>query len=228
MRYHELFERGPESTVFGMAKKAYQTLSDLARAAIDKWEAANWTSGPLVQHFKANDEVAQEIKAAFEPVRNLLPETVTLYRGIIKGEGHSEWQDAVLESWSSDKRTAELFAGLRYGPEWTSLLKPEDSEEEIDKLVAKYEKTGYLKFRGRYYVRNKEQPEYYNIYNKSKQFVTDGDDLKSDLMDDSKWNKESNDEKKAKAVVFEEEIPRERIIWITNSANCKEFIVIKR
>jgi hypothetical protein len=225
MRYSEILERAPQSDVFGMAKKAYQALSHDAKSAIDHWETANWTGGALEQHIAANDEVAQEIHTAFEPIRQMLPETITLYRGIIKDDSFKSWEKGILHSWSSDKRTAELFAGLRYGLEWKSLLKPETPEEEIDKLVAKYEATGFLKFGGRYYVRNKEMPEYYNIYNKARQHITDGDNLKADLMRDSKWNKESNDEKKAKAEVFEEEISRDRIVWITNSANCKEFIV---
>jgi len=227
MRYIEIIERAPQSNIFGMAKKAYQALSHEAQSAIEKWEIANWTDGDLEKHIKANDDVAKEIEAAFAPIRNSLPVKVSLYRGIIKQGEYTTWQKGILESWSSDKRVAEHFAGLRTSGSWRDLIKKVRSPSEIDQLVAKYEANGFLKLDGRYYIRNRDYPEYYNIYNSRKSFITDGDDLKKDLTSDSEWAEEFNAKLLDKAQVFAEEISRDRIVWITNSAGCKEFIVRK-
>lgn len=227
MRYYELFEEAPDSKIFGMAKRAYQILSDDAKMAIDHWETANWTGGSLEIHIKNNDKVAQEIEAAFSPVRSLLPSKISLYRGIIKQGHYTTWEHGILDSWSSDKRVAEHFAGLRKAEGWKDLRYKVRSEDEINKIVSKYESTGFVKVDNRYYIRNKDHPEYYNIYNSQKSFITDGDDLKKDLMNDVRYAKERNEQLLAKAHVFEEEIDRDRVVWITNSAGCKEFIVRK-
>lgn len=227
MRYFELYEKDENSIVIGLMKKAYESLSKEAKEAIDSWEHSNWTNGPLVQHFKANDEVAKEIENVFSPIRNKLPSKVKLYRGLKKEGGHGEWKDAVLESWTTDKRVAEHFAGLRRANSWKSELYDIKSDDEIAKAVSAYEKSGFVKFDNRYYVRNKEYPQYYNIYDSSKQFITDGDDLLKDLTNDNENMKELNQEKLDNAIVLEEDIDRDRIIWITNSVNCKEYIVKK-
>lgn len=225
MRYNEIIT---ERQDISMAKKAYASLSYDAKRAIDDWEASNWIDGSLERHFKNNDEVAQEIEQAFKPVRDSIPgQTIKLYRGIIHDDSYSTWKNKTLESWSSDRRVAEHFAGLRSRQDGPSSLYDITSEEEIDQLVAKYEKTGFLKFKGKYYVRNKEQPKYYNIYNKNKQFITDGDNLKKDLMSDAEWAKKSNADKTAKGEVLEQDIDKDRIVWITNNLNSKEYLVKK-
>jgi hypothetical protein len=225
MRYSEIFERAVQSDIFGMTKLAYTKLSPAAQKAVESWETMNWTGGVLEQHIRAHDAVAQEVEAAFAPIRARLPETITLYRGIVVQDEYKGWEKALLQSWSSDRRVAELFAGLRRGKKFDSLLYPEVDDTEIDRVVAAYERTGFAKYRGKYYIRNKEQPRYYNIYDSSRQFVTDGDDLADDLRRNNEWNKELNKEKQAKAKVFEEEVSRDRVVWVTNTLNCKEFLV---
>lgn len=225
MRYIEIYERAVTPNVFGLAKKAYLGLGHAAKVAIDSWETSNWIGGPLEQHIIANDEVADEITAAFAPVRAQLPETVTLYRGIVLDSAFKSWETKHLTSWSTEKRVAELFAGLRYGEKWQSLLYPELSDDEITQAAEKYSRTGFLKFKNRYYVRNKDVPKYYDIYDRSKQYVTDGDNLERDLRRDNETNKEMNAEKRSRSHIMEEEIHRDRIVWITNRLNCKEFIV---
>ena len=227
MRYLEILERAPVSNIFGLAKKAYASLGHQAQNAIANWETVNWTEGDLATHIKNNDDIAAEIEAAFAPVRAALPPKVSLYRGIIRDGSFTTWQKGILESWSSDKRVAEHFAGLRTSKEWKEKLKKVRSEAEIDQLVAKYEASGFLKIDGRYYVRNREHPQYYNIYNSRKSFITDGDDLKKDLMSDSEWNEQYNQDLLSKAEVFSSEIDRDRVVWITNSLGSKEFIVRK-
>lgn len=227
MRYTELLEKSGGDIIIGLAKKAYSSLSHDAKKAIDDWETMNWTSGSLVQHIKANDDIAQEIEKAFEPVRNALPPKITLYRGVRLESGHSEWQNAYLESWTSDRRVAELFAGLRVGDSLKSTLYDIKTDEEIAKAIDQYEKTGFLKFDNHYYVRNKEYPEYYDIYDKNKNYITDGDNLERDLTRDNEEKKKLNSEKLEGSKVFEEEIDRDRIVWITNSLGSKEYIVKK-
>lgn len=226
MRESEIIvEKAPQSNIFGMMKVAYAHLSGDAKRAIDEWETSNWTGGSLEEHISANDDVAQEIEAAFAPIRQHLPDTISLYRGIIVDDSYKGWEKGILHSWTSDSRTAELFAGLRYGKKWKSLLQKVLSDAEIAKMVAQYERTGFLKTESYYFIRNKEAPQYYNIYSKYKSFITDGDDLAEKLHSDNDWIEERNEKLKNSAKIFHEEIPRERIVWITNQLNCKEFIV---
>lgn len=229
MRYLEIFERASSeySQVFNAAKKAYGLLSHDAKRSIDSWESANWTEGSLANHVKAGDEVAQEIEAAFAPVRALLPGRVSLVRGIVKQGQFTSWQNGNLESWTIDEEVAQVFAGLRDVGSRRSFVSDVRSEEEIDAIVAKYEATGFVRVDGKYYVRNKEHPKFYNIYSSSKNYITDGDDLKKDLSSDSDWRAKANAEYEAKAHIFREDIDRDRIVWITNNLNCKEFIVRK-
>jgi len=228
MRYSDITEGATQtvrSNIFAMAKTAYSALGHDAQSALESWETMGWTGGKLEQHIRANDAIAQEIEAAFAPIRAQLPEQVTLYRGIVKDSSYEGWNKAFLQSWTSDQRTAELFAGLRRGPKWNSLLRPDITDQEIDTMVSQYERTGFLRFGGRYYVRNKDVPQYYNIYDRSKQFVTDGDDIEEDLRDEQKYRREANTSLQDKSHVFEEEVNRDRIVWITNALNCKEFLV---
>jgi len=225
MRYHDLFEQTATPHVFAAAKAAFEKLSPDGQRAVESWETMNWTGGVLEKHILAQDQVAAEVEAAFAPVRALLPEYVTLYRGIVKNSSHDGWKKALLTSWTTDIRTAELFAGLRHGSKWKSLLYDEITDEEIDIAVAKYERSGYVRFRNRHFVRNKDHPQYYNIYDRNRQFVTDGDDLRDDLTTLQQDNRQSNAEKRDRAHVFEQEISRDQVVWITNRLNCKEFLV---
>jgi len=216
-----------ESKTISLAMKAYANLSGAARYAIDSWEAANWHTGSLARHIEANDDIAQEIETAFQPVRDSIPgDTVMLYRGIIPIQNYDDWKNRTLESWTSDKRVAEYFAGLRYRQTSKERhLYKILSNNEIDDIVKKYEKTGYAKFNNQYFLRNKENPKYYDIYDRDKQYVTDGDDLRQHIEDEMSWRKEYNAEKLGQAQVFAEPIDKDKIVWITNNLNSKEFIV---
>ena len=217
-----------ERKEIGVAKKAYMSLSPEAKHAIDSWESSNWIDGPLEHHFKNNDEIAQEIEQAFKSVRDSIPgQTIKLYRGIIHDNSFKTWEKKYLESWTSDRKVAEHFAGLRSRQDGPSSIHNVVSQEDIDRMVSNYEKTGFLKFSGKYYVRNKEQPKYYNIYDKNKQFVTDGDNIKDDLMSDAKWRAEINKEKLEKGEVIEKDIDKNKIVWLTNNLNSKEYLVKK-
>jgi len=219
-----------ESKTISLAIKAYENLSGAARYAIDSWEAANWHTGSLARHIEANDDVAREIETAFKPVRDSIPgDTIMLYRGIIPIKNYDDWKTRTLESWTSDKRVAEYFAGLRYRQtsKERHLFKILSSDE-IDAIVKKYERTGFVRFNNLYFLRNKENPKYYDIYDNYKQYLTDGDDLRQHIEDEMSWRKEYNAEKLEKARVFAEPIDKNKIVWITNNLNSKEFIVRAR
>lgn len=222
MQIRELFE----SQQINLARKAYASLSHEARSAIDSWESMNWIGGPLEQHVLAGDEVAAEIESAFAPVRATLPDAVRLYRGYVPDAAWDRWQDKHLESWTSDRRVAEHFAGLRARQDSKrSLLYDVPTDAEISQAVGQYERTGFVQFGGRYYKRNPEHPEYYNIYDRRRKFVTDGDDLESSLKSDQQWMQQMNQEREQRGRLTERDIPREDIVWITNNLNSKEYIV---
>ena len=222
MKIRDLFE----SQQINLARKAYASLSHEARAAIDSWESMNWIGGALEQHVLAGDEVAQEIESAFAPVRATLPARVRLYRGYVPDAAWNRWQDKHLESLTSDRRVAEHFAGLRARQNSrNSLLYDVPSDEEIKGAVDQYERRGYVKFGNRHYVRNREHPEYYNIYDRRREFVTDGDDLLASLKSDQAWMQQHNAERLSRGKLMERDIAREDIVWITNNLNSKEYIV---
>lgn len=215
-----------ESQAINLARKAYAGLSPEAKSAIDSWESMNWIGGALEQHMLAGDEVAQEIETAFAPVRAVLPQRVRLYRGYVPDEAWTRWQDKHLESWTTDRRVAEHFAGLRARQDSpNSLLYDGPSDQQIQRAVDQYNRTGYVKFGNKYYVRNREHPQYYNIYNRRREFVTDGDDLKASLKSDQAWMQKLNDERTQRSRLTERDIPREDIVWITNNLGSKEYIV---
>lgn len=227
MRLYELLT---ENKQIALAKKAYASLSFEAKDAIDSWESSNWIGGPLEKHIVANDAVAQEIDRAFQPVRDSIPgNTVRLYRGIrTRDEEHNRHlKYRVLESWTSDRRVAEYFANLRTDQDETGDSKLYDvpSINDVKKAIAQYKAKGYVKFANRYYLRNKKHPQYYNIYNRYKAFITDGDNIERELMDlynDAiQYNKEINDE----GQVLERNVDKNKIVWITNNLNSKEYIV---
>jgi hypothetical protein len=218
-----------EAQEINLSKKAFNTLSHTARDMIESWEASNWVDGPLERAFKANNEVAQEILEAFKPVREYLQKkhgsSIKLYRGMYRANvNYSEQR--ILTSWTSDKRVAEHFAGLRRADKkWTSTLQEPITDADIKKAVDQYNKTGFVSFRGKKYKRTSD-PQYYDIYDKSRQQITDGDNLERDLKSDQDWINQINKSKLDKAVVIEKNISISKIIWLTNNLNSKEYLVL--
>lgn len=215
-----------ESKAINLARRAHASLSPEAQSVIDAWESMNWIGGPLEQSVLSGDGIAQEIEAAFAPVRAALPARVRLYRGYVPDEAWTSWQRKHLESWTTDRRVAEHFAGLRARQDsHNNLLYDVPTDAEIQQAVGQYERTGYVQFGGKYYMRNREHPQYYNIYDRRREFVTDGDDLLASLKSDQAWMQKLNDERQSRSRLEERDIPREDIVWITNKLNSKEYIV---
>lgn len=233
MRYNEL----SEDIAIGPSKRAWASLSDEAKYAIESWESVNWTGGPLEKHIKANDEIAQEIHRAVQPVIAAIgAKTIRLYRG----EQKSDWDSSqkYLESWTSDPNVAASFAGLQT-PNGRKLIKEPITDEQIEKAMAQLRKTGFVRFRHQKFVLNKKvdwkDPQYngmldgpiYNIYDKDNQFVTDTDDPEYHWREDKEWIDKQNAKVLNKGYVREEDISVDRIIWVTNNLNSKEYIVRK-
>jgi hypothetical protein len=214
-----------ENVQIGLAKYAYRVLSAGAKDALDQWETSGWVGGKLEQHVRANDDIAREIETAFAPIRAKLPPKIKLYRGMIRDENASHHHGRLLESWTDDKKVAEHFAGLRQAGTWNSYEYKIYSDHEIAKAVDTYNKTGFVTFDGYRYVRNKAHPEYFDIYDRNRQPLTDGSDLEDKLRTDNENRKELNDAQRSQGVILEKMVSRDRIVWITNNLNSKEYIV---
>lgn len=224
-----------EMAYISLAKKAYASLSQGAKNLIDDWERSGWIGGDLEIAYKQNSELIQEINSAMIPVRKAIGSSIILYRGINTKSSPSNWQKKVLESWTDDLRVAEYFAGLRssQGPEGRSLIRPRITDEDIRKAYDQYKKTGYLKFGSHIFKRNDKHPElknpdYYDLYSLSRNWLTDGDNIVYSLKNDQEWIDSQNEERLKYAKVFKENVQSSRILWITNNLNSKEFIVVKK
>lgn len=216
------------------SKKAYASLSPEAKRLIDDWETSNWINGPLEKAILANTPAVQEINSVMEPIRKQIGPKIRLYRGIKTKTAISNWKDKILESWTDDKRVAEYFAGLRtdQGPNGRSLVRPDITDQDIQKAYAEYKQKGFVKFGSKIYKRNDKHPElknpdYYDIYSLNRNWVTDGDDLVWALTHDQEWIRSQNQKYTEGGIVLDEVIPTSRIFWITNKLNSKEFIVRK-
>lgn len=223
----ERFER-PENKSFGqfvnLANKATATLSWEARHAIEGWEISNWLTGALAKGYRNNDAIIQEINRAFEPcrakLRELFGDTIRLYRGQRKHSPDPELEkDRQLYSYTFDGDIASDFA---YGTAHRKLAIP--SVEDIKKAVGEYNRTGFVKF-GRHKYKRIQGSKYYNIYDVRNNFITDGDNLEKSLMDDRARSIEYDEEDRQKADVYTVDVPVDKIVWFTNRAKSKEFIV---
>lgn len=220
-----------EAPEIGASIKANKTLSSDAKDIIDRWESVNWTTGPLELGIRANDPIVKEIYNAFNLVRDLLYKkygnTVTLYRGLRDTNDKTPDPERQLYSWTSSRKVAGVFAGRgnkQTGREEDIYQRP-ITDEEIQAALIRYEKTGFTSFRGRKFKINKELPKYYDMYDRNNNYITDGDDLLQDLKYEQKELDRYNANIKNLGQVIQKEIPINDIIWITNSANSKEFIV---
>jgi hypothetical protein len=225
MRYTEIILEAQE---IDLAIKAAKSLSYEAEEAIYAWESMNWHTGPLEQAFKTNSPLAAEIETAFEPVRVYLRQkygdTINLYRGMVKKYNGKIYPDRVLSSWTSDKKVAEHFAGLRT-TRWKSLLYPEYTDAQVEDAIKTYNSTGFVSFAGKKYVRDKNDPQYFSMYDRRNEYITGSDNIEYWLRSDNAERRESNQAKLDNAILLNEDIPVDRIVWLTNSLNSKEFIV---
>lgn len=218
-----------ESKEISLSYKIYKTLSSEARSAIDQWEAMNWHKGPLEKAFANKTPLAQEIINAFDPIRELLKNKhgnkIKLYRGMRKSDGDHA-SKRTLTSWTNERRVAEIFAGLR-DTSLRSFIREPLTDQEIEGAVEKYKKRGFVTVRGYKYKQSKTDPEFYDIFDRSNNFVTDGNDLYRELKDRQKEDEFTNKTYLENSIVLERKIDIDKIVWITNNLNSKEFIISK-
>jgi hypothetical protein len=222
----ERIHQGKEfAQVVAASKRAFANLDEDCQRFITEWETANWDVGKLEAAFKGKAGFCYgEITKAFSPVKALLHQifgdTITLHRGQRNLSPDQLNMDRTLFSWTFDERVAKDFAG-----QGKRNLYDIPSVEDIDKAVAQYEKTGFVKF-GKYkYKRSQEYPEYAYIYDKNNDLVTDaGEDLRQHLIDDREARIHDNEVQKKRGDVKTFQIKIDDIAWITNNLNSKEFI----
>lgn len=226
MKLRQLLEKQNKDHNFALivhaSIKAYKSLSSNSKRIINDWQRYNWNTGALEKGVQTGSDELNEINKAFLPVKQLLKQkfghNITLYRG---QRNHSESdidKNRKLFSWSYDKNVAAEFA---HEP-----LYKETSDGEIARAVEQYNKKGFVKFRGYIYLKSKRYPNSYNIYKASdKDFITDGDDLEHDLKSNQQDTKSLNDSRRKQGSVITRKIDIDKIIWITNQLNSKEFIV---
>lgn len=216
--------------LISLSKKAYKTLPYEAQQAIKSWETSMWDEGELSNAFRNKNELLTTINKAFMPVKQkmheLFGDTILLHRGqrtlAPKGEIVNDTGDfnenKVLFSFSFDENVAKDFAHGNYQYHIPS-------EAEIKKAVEQYNRTGYVKFGNKHYKRLKDSPEYFGVYNSNRNYITDGDDLENLLMSNRALQMEYKEENESQGSVKSIEVPIDKILWLTNNLNSKEFIV---
>lgn len=226
--------------------KAYKTLSATARNALDNWESTGWIRGDLQQQFTAgHGPLVDELTAAFEPVRQYLKSahpsgTIMLYRGLYRADDDEFQQSTgyqydarktnVLTSWTSEKKSAEIFAGIRSAAKkHRSFLTQSHNQKEIDDAVDRFEKTGFARYRNYRFKISKTDPKYFDIYDDYIGYLTDGytKDFRRDLEQKKLEIDQDNDQKMALATILHQPVSIDKIVWISNKLNNKEFIVRK-
>lgn len=208
-----------------MSNKAYRALSYEARMALDEWETANWDRGRLNASHREQGDIIKEINTAFAPIRTkmreLFGDTIKLHRGQRHFSDEEMSTNRELFSFSFDENVAKAFAHGKPSPDPASV-------EEIQKAVEQYKRTGFVKFGSRKYKRSKEYPGYFDIYynnNTVEAYGNSDDELEDRLMRSREYALEYRAEREAKGDVYTIDVPVDKIVWLTNRLNSKEFIV---
>lgn len=217
-----------ENRDYALAKKLFGTLSSHAQSYLNHWEMVNWDKGDLSVSFESNDPIAQEIYQKFEPVRDMIRrregDHITLFRGIIDDENRPLRAGRQLFSWTSSRHMAEVFAGKDLRDSKRS-LRP-ISDQDVQAALQRYENKGFTTFYNKKYIRNKQAPQYYNIYDRHNQYVTDGDNLERELNHVQDYvNDAIKKMHEYEGRVVEKSIPVEDIIWVLMGGNANEYIV---
>lgn len=227
MRFQEIIEaagpaRDPGSgRVVAAAIRARASLSPQAAEAVTSWQSHNWNTGTLEKAFsgQGRSDIRREIEAAFEPVRAVLRarhgDAVPLYRGQRTLRPGERDQGRTLFSWTSDPQVAREFGVGRPVREIT--------DGEIAAAVASYRRTGFAKLGREKFLRSRDNPKFYWIY-QDRELVTDGDDLEQHLRQKQEDQRDYNARLRARGKVHSQDIPLGDIVWVTNELRCKEYI----
>lgn len=219
MRIVELLEDRKLGHVVNAAMKAHKTLSNDAHHAIDRWQAMNWETGELAKAHGSNSELYAEIQNAFQPVRDILKskfgDTIPLSRGESFGNEYSK--DRALYSWTYSPEIAADFGGKQ--KEYKVL-----TNQEVRQAVDKYNQTGFVNVLG-FKLKQIKDEKYFNIYDRNNQHITDGDDVVDFITSENNDRKEANERNTKRGTVYTQEMPIDKIVWVTNELGSQEFIV---
>jgi hypothetical protein len=211
-----------ESKEINMARKLIRELSYEARSLLDKWQHYDFRGGNELENaIKENSPVALEIYNTFEPVRRYLKaregQTIRLHRGL--SQKHDSDKERFLQSWTSNPKDANLFAFGRK----TLNYKP-ITDQEIDKAIERFNRTGFTTFRNHKYKLNRNNPKYYDIYDRFGGYVTDGDvaKIRKNFTDEQELIQSYIDRNQGSEVISRD-IDIDNIVWIFKLSN--EFIV---
>lgn len=232
---HDVMDH-PDDTQYG-----FMVARPLERAYGKEFEKDSWDAdgSRYAEEKEKAALVRKQLDAAFAPVRATLKKEIgpfiTLYRGQspvnkkIETSGFDPGERKLL-SWTSDPEVAKSFVGMRRVHRVPSI-------EEIDKAVDDFAQDGiaHIPFKGWWIKLNSEMPQYYDIFAcREKEemgdhsYVTDGDvkDLRNELMDYRKERLDDKAEEDAKlSKITMGRIPLDAVVWISNRAGQKEFIV---
>jgi hypothetical protein len=211
--------------VIAAAKRAHDALPWQVQDALERWQNAAWDLNPLQAAYRGDPKRAalrQEMEEAMRPVRRVLREqfgeTIILHRGERHYDGAEE-QPRALYSWTLDPGVAADFA--RRARPFRAM-----PQAEIDRIVASYEAKGYAKSGRKRWMRSKENPEYYWIYDR-REVITDGEDLRGELERTRAEMLERNAEIIARGRIYTEAIPVEHIAWVFPDTSQREFLVAR-
>lgn len=185
----------------------------------------------------------------FRPVREKIKKAsgdkITLYRHQ-RGEISKGAKRRNVLSWTSDPKVAHWFAGAPHDPS------PEYDDNFIRDREAEYEKHGKTKI-GRHHIVAEEgdypvgtksgEPVSYHarpddiiwgtkkfpqIY-RGPEHITDTDSVRDYIEKENRWIRERNEEiAKKRRSVISADVPLDDVVWATNRAGQKEFIVRNR
>lgn len=196
--------------------KAEKQLSPKAKQFSSDWNM-NWNRGQ--GQFLQSPEAA-ELQAAFAPVRDKMRrvygDTIPLYRG---ERGESD-PSKLLFSWTPERKIAEQFAAN------SSKFPKQITDAEIEEVLRNFNTRGFAQFRGEKYLRNKDDPRYFDTYNRRNELITGGDNLEKSLLSDQVERQRYLDSLRNRGKVYEKEVPIDQTFWIPTGYNLKEPEVI--
>jgi hypothetical protein len=219
--------RDYDSKAFGKAvaaaQKAYESLSNEAQLSLSEWQFGGWDNGRLASAELNKSGAYQEIRTAFEPVREILRaefgDKIPVFRGVRRGGKGRDGR--VLYSWTASPSVAKRFAENERYP----ALQP-PTKSEIGAAVSEYERTGFVSFRGKKYKKNKENPRYYDIYGRNNSYITDGENIRAEFEGLAKERTENNIERETRGDVLSKTVSPSEIEWLFSLS--QEFIVNDR
>jgi GNAT superfamily N-acetyltransferase len=208
--------------IIPMMREAEASLSPEAKRAVDSFQMGVYSEARL-NAIESDEVIRAEVEEAFDPVREILRQwfgdEVRLYR--VQDKTPTGTRKVLSWSFSPEARGG---AGEFKRPE-----RPLVTEAGIEKIIGQLRDKGHVSHRGERYVRSKlapEYPEYFMIYDRNGNVVTDLtslDDLREHIRWDNSFEMEQRDE--SRKAMYAANVPVEQIKWIMANAISVEALV---